>query len=339
MALSTPPRTAEAARSAIEKEWRRPLPEATWEYLVERRYVDEWIAGDLDANGVVEHLREINRAAPAVAHRDRAQLEGGRLLDGINDRMRAVAEIVARRAGYSSAVQSWRRRWIPQGVIAPESVNAWVAATYDLHRPPSWPSDPGPEQATNSAVAFFDWPHAHGRLQWFDRDANSVKVWCVPPRGPLGDLAKLAGKLSENWDWNEAFATDFVLTGLTPPRPGVRGVSFRSRRGFDDKLGPYDFMAVRASIDVEVTPEELAAWWRGVRDQVGLAGRKPIGAKAARLGVFASTRTGDTTLREDMEAWNREVEPEWRFTDWRNFRTAAYKALTALNRPAERCQI
>jgi hypothetical protein len=98
-------------------------------------------------------------------------------------------------------------------------------------------------------------------------------------------------------------------------------------------------MWIRASIDIEVTPEELAAWWRGIRAELGIAGRKPIGEKSARLGLFAMTREAGTTYREDMHAWNADVLEEWRFTDWRNFRTAGHKAIHALNRPAADCAI
>ena len=120
--------------------------------------------------------------------------------------------------------------------------------------------------------------------------------------------------------------------------PGVRGVSFRRRTGSDDKYGAYDLMSVRCSIDVEVTPEELGGWWRGVRAALGISGRRPMGDKSVALAMFALSRTDDSkTFREDMEDWNAEVREEWHFDDYRNFRTAAYNAIDALNRSADGC--
>jgi hypothetical protein len=91
---------------------------------------------------------------------------------------------------------------------------------------------------------------------------------------------------------------------------------------------------VRCSIDIEVTPDELALWWSGVRKHVGMAGRRPISEKAIHLAAFAFDRDKTTTLQQDMDAWNREAPEEWHFADYRAFRTAALKALEALNRPA-----
>jgi hypothetical protein len=183
-------------------------------------------------------------------------------------------------------------------------------------------------------VTFFGWQHAHVNLQWIDEKAATTKIWCVPQRSLLGDLANLGTKLADTWDWNIGYATNFVLTGETPPRPGVRGLSFRTRRGFDDRYGTYEYMWIQATIDLEVTPEELAGWWRGVRDHLGVSGRRPIAAKGVELAKFALDRDDSTTIREDMNAWNARVKDEWTFDDWRNYRTAALRAIDALNRPA-----
>jgi hypothetical protein len=55
--------------------------------------------------------------------------------------------------------------------------------------------------------------------------------------------------------------------------------------------------------------------------------------------MFAMSRDdSNATFREHMEEWNRQVPEDWRFTDYRNFRTAAMNAVAALNRPAAGCR-
>jgi hypothetical protein len=341
MAISTPV-AEDRWRARVESAYGGPIPDASWNWLVAERYVFELAEDLLSVEEVVFKLRELNAVAPgAVARLSRrvGQIDSGPVVARINSRMQALAEAVALRASRSTRVVSWRQKWLSDELIGAEGVTSWIDQIYHEHLPKRWPTDRGPRDATTFAGTFATWPNRYAQLQWLDVTERSVRVWCVPPKGPLGDLAAVVDRLSTDWDWHPALATHFVLTGETPARPGVRGVSHQSRRGFDDRYGPYDLMWIRASIDIEVTPEELAAWWRGIRAELGIAGRKPIGEKSARLGLFAMTREAGTTYREDMHAWNADVLEEWRFTDWRNFRTAGHKAIHALNRPAADCAI
>jgi hypothetical protein len=328
-------------RQQVEKRYGSKLPDETWEWLVGKQYIEELDEGmGVTVDYVVDQIRLINRAAPAAHARSRRRVvasdpESASVFTGLNNRLEALAEVIAWRAARSSAVSVYRRRWLRDKLIDADEVAAWIDRTYHDHLPKNWPTDRGPAQATNFPGRFALWPHAHRVLEWIDTAASTSKIWCVPTRGPLGELAGLVEKLADRWDWNKALATTFVLTGDTPARPGVRAVSFRKRSGSDDTYGSYDLMSVRCSIDIEVTPEELAAWWRGVRAALGVSGRRPMGDKSVALAKFALSRTDDSkTFRQDMEDWNAEAPEEWHFDDYRNFRTAAKTAIEALNHPA-----
>jgi hypothetical protein len=253
--------------------------------------------------------------------------------------MRATAEIVALRAARNLQVEKFRRNRLSNGLIGMDDVSAWIEDSYRAHLPSQWPADRGPWEATNSTTSFYGWQRPHAVLEWIDEVAGTTKLWCVPPRTPLAELATISEKMASQWDWNRGYATTFVLTGSTPPRPGIRHLSFKSRRGFDDRYGPFDYLWVRAHIDVEVTPEELAGWWRGVREHLGASGRHPLGEKAVELARFALSRDESTSTRIDMQDWNAQVRDEWQFTDWRNYRTSARRAIDRLNRPAADLQI
>lgn len=336
----TTPVPEDRARAQVEALYGGPVPDVTWAWLVREQYIAEFEDGLIGPDVVVAKLRELNAVAPAAITKVTRRVgptDPEHVLADLNNRMNALAEAVAARASRNARVLQWRHRWLHDRLIEGAVVTEWIDDTYRSHLPKAWPADHGPRNASNFVGKFVGWPHQYVQLQWFDAVDRAVRVWCVPPRGPLADLADVAGRLAEQWDWNAALATNFVLTGETPARPGVRGLSYRTRRGFDDRHGPYDFMWVRASIDIEVTPEELASWWRGVRSELGIAGRKPIGPKSVRLALFAMCRETETTYRQDMEAWNAEVPAEWHFKDWRNYRSAAQKALHALNRAASDC--
>lgn len=324
-------------RDQLSNAYGGPIPDETWGYLEDKQYVAEYEQGLQGIEDLIAVVRELNAVAPAAISRSsRRVLERGRdgLFDGINHRMAATAEVLAQRAARNSQVQAFRSRWLPGGLVDPSGVTPWIEEVYRRHSPSDWPTDRGPWDATNSKVTFYRWGLPHLDLEWIDQEAATTKVWCVPLRGPLADLAKLGTKLADTWDWNCGYATNFILSGETPPRPGVRGLSFRTQRGFDDRYGPYDYMWIRATIDLEVTPEELAGWWRGVREQLGVSGRRPIAAKGVELAKFALRQDDSTTIRDDMEAWNARVQDDWKFDDWRNYRTAARRAIDALNRPA-----
>jgi hypothetical protein len=327
-----------AWRGEIERKYGSELPPESWEYLVGRRWIEELEDGLVSVDDIVDELRVINRAAPAARARSRKRVversEESHLFDGINDRMQAIAEMVALRAGQSSGVRNFRRLHLPNGLIEAGHVTSWIDDAYRRELPSDWPDSPGPNEATNFRGKFATWPPNHKVLEWLNDGNPTSQVWCVPTTGPLAELADLSQKLAEAWDWSVPLATAFILTGKTPARPGVRGISFRRRAGYDEYYGGYEYMSVRCLIDIEVTPEELAAWWRGVRSSIGIKGRRPIGDKSISLALFALSREEGTTWRDDMLAWNNQCRPDWRFKDYAAYRTAALKALDALNRPA-----
>jgi hypothetical protein len=330
-------RTPEGWRAEVERAYGSPLPAESWDYLVGRRFIQELDDGFSTVEDVVDELRTLNRAAPTARSRSKRRVKKSgvaELFKGINSRMEAIAEIIAMRAGESTSVRSFRHRFLNDGLVEPDEVTAWIANTYRSQLPTGWPESPNPTDATNFRGKFATWPHEHEVLEWLNRGSPTSQIWCVPTTGPLAELARMTRKLADTWDWSVPLATTFVLTGETPARPGVRGISFRRRAGSDDTYGAYEYMSVRCLIDIEVTPEELAAWWRGVRAALGLAGRRPVGEKSVQLALFALTREAGTTWRDDMQAWNEQCRPDRRFNDYAAYRTAVVSALKALNQPA-----
>jgi len=327
---------ADLVRRSVERSYGQPLPDSTWDYLVEERFVEGLRTGEYSALDVADHLRRLNKSAPAAAALRKSlrthpfERDSG-MFESINRRMGALSRILAKRA--TRDVEGFRRRTLPDGLIPAAKITQWIDERYWRSLPRSWPSESGPSSAGNFAGQLLDLP-PHVELVWIDLPASTTRLWGVPPQGTLAALARLSKKLSKKWSWSEGHATNFVVSGEVPPRPGVRGVTFKPTRGWDDRYGTYDLLSVQVTIDAEVNPEQLAGWWRGVRDHVGFSNRKPIREKSVRLAEFALDRDETTSWREDMTAWNAQAPPEWHFSDYRNYRTAANAAIHGLNNPA-----
>ena len=75
----------------------------------------------------------------------------------------------------------------------------------------------------------------------------------------------------------------------------------------------------------------------GVRTAIGIARRRPMGAKAVELALFALQSDDSRMFAEDMRRWN--AEEGWKYKDVRNFRTAGLAAIDNLNRPAAGCRV
>ena len=321
------------AREIVEREYGGPLPDQTWDTLVNRRWINELRNGLCTSAEVVEEIRAWNQAAPLALRRSIGRgREETELFRSINLRTAAVAEFAALRAGRDMSVANFRRHHLGPDLLSEDAVGMWIDARYRESLPPDWPTDIGPGDADNHPGRLTQLPPGPS-LEWLEPGTTTLKIWRVPPRSVLARLAELAQKLAKYWDWHPAHATVFVLTGATPPRPAARQVRFKSTHGGDDRFGPYFHMSVRVTLDATLTPEELAGWWRGIREDLGTSGYKPVGERSIALARFLAHRGPETSWRQDMEAWNAEAPPEWRYTDRGNFRTAALNAWQRLNSP------
>lgn len=217
-------------------------------------------------------------------------------------------------------------------LISPESVHEWVIGIYGRSVPSSWPEDRGPVNATNNRISFFGMPTPYRELQWINYDAMEVRIWCVPPNSPLGKLAKLSDKLTKRWDWSGAHATEFVVADTIPPRPAIRQVTTSSRSGWDKSYGSYSWPYVSLTVDAQVSPEELAAWWRSLRHDLGVSGNRRVSEDSVDLALFAMRRDDSTTWNEDCTEWNSSTDGKM-YASWRHYRTAAIRAIENLNTP------
>ncbi|MEE8542511.1 MAG: hypothetical protein V3S94_01485 [Gammaproteobacteria bacterium] len=132
--------------------------------------------------------------------------------------------------------------------------------------------------------------------------------------------------MADFYGWDEAQATVFVLTGITPLTHAIRAsvatcspLLVRSR--------------IKMSIDLSTTPREVADYYRRVRHET--FGRiRRLGEKHARLAAFVVRLPKQMNHTEQMKAWNDQClawrNPKWKFSHTSRFRVEAQRALDRL---------
>jgi hypothetical protein len=171
-------------------------------------------------------------------------------------------------------------------------------------------------------------------LSFGNRNSRHVERIPVGAETVLSRLHYVARDLADDYDWQPAMATVFVLTGVTPLRRPIRV----------DRKASYDYpLSGRIVLEVDpwTEPHDVANAYQRERTSM-LAARRPgtgtsrvraMEEKGLRLAEFYAkhvavnkTETWDTLRAR----WNRKW-PKYKYADWREFQNAsngAYKQLT-----------
>lgn len=135
------------------------------------------------------------------------------------------------------------------------------------------------------------------------------RLQAVAAGGTLDRLSRLSTYLARRFQWDQAQATLFVLTGQTPRVSDAR-VTF----------SPGEIPA-RSRLDLQVdpslTPAEVAEEYRRARAMVLPGRHRALSVKHLTLAAFLAT-TPDCTWRTRMAQWNTE-HPNWKYAQVTNF--------------------
>jgi hypothetical protein len=326
-------------REDVETQLGYVLSDRAWQMIVTEGSAEDLELGLVTVEVVADLVREFwrppgNRILPSE--------DGPQLIPGaeqLRARSQAIGAWEARAASQDPRVEAFRRDHLAEGLLAEDAIGAWIAHQDSRDRPANWPVTSGlraDENATYRAtadaqLAGVPWVS----LTWMERRGASWLGgrWPVPPESVLASLAELATELHDKWRWREHEAVVFVLTGT---RPDVRPIDGSSnvRHNLHTAIGPYDITSrITIEVDPVVSPEQLAAWWRGVRRQLFDRRYRPMSIKHLELAQFCAGRPEATTLEQDHLEWNRtinETQPSWRYEDRRNFRRDALVAVQRL---------
>jgi hypothetical protein len=356
----------------IREELNRQLPESPvtdleWDHLVDQGYVADVEVEASEVDDLVGTLRQLRRTFGGTRQTfgPTERIEAPPPKDqSITERIDALSTIFAAWAAEDSdvkrfrnrhlldwddlAVRSWlknHRRGTPPEVrlLKEDQVLTWIT---QAHHARSATGD-GDEHVTELV-------RIGGRTDTLDYVVDQqVRRVTVDANGPLGELAKVADRLTHRFRWHPAEATVFVLTGkrpevliLTASAETRTDVATRLILTIDPVLPPQqvaEFYAdVRAQIAPVHVPRHLSAKHYRLAQHVGPRVSVKVLPRAQLTGP--GRRPGSTstdwvtkvmpvppsTWATFYAEWQRTVSPKWRYSQQSNFQRDAKKALLRL---------
>jgi hypothetical protein len=300
------------------------LTDDEWAVLLDEEDIRGLQVGTRTLKNVVDkvlrwrRVYRLNEPPPALLgarSRGRKNTHLGWHQESVSDVLAAHAE---RETEHRFGVREFRADILNRRLLALDQVGDWVeqrsTSPVGVPRSPAARADVGGRTTRGVETLAY----ARRGSKWMHRVV-------VEPSSVLARLRSITRRLVEFYGWDEAQATVFVLTGVTPLTHAIRAtvttaspLLVRSR--------------IKMSIDPSTTPREVADYYRHVRREA--FGRiRRLGEKHARLAAFAA-RLPETDSTEQLREWNEQCvkwrKPKWTFSHPSRFRIEAQKALDRL---------
>jgi|GEM_PF-4626327 len=150
-------------------------------------------------------------------------------------------------------------------------------------------------------------------------DDYPYRIQCAPG-GILEKLHDIARHLSQKFDFQEAQAVVFILTGKKPLVPEIQASYVKNNK------------KITLTVNLAVTSHELARFYRDVKKRIGLNRRiKTLTDKHLRLAIAACEREkNDTPWTTAFKEWNKAAKRSDRYSQESNFRRDALRARARL---------
>ncbi len=341
--------TTEDARRQLEQQLGFGLPDETWKYLVDVGDVEAVLLGRWTIRNLASTVRDLLKAfgrpilpthqAPRVLARPRRRSEGATR----PTREEVISGLLADGAANDEGVLTFRGDVLGGSLLSRHQVDGWIKRQADEDGPASlWLTVPVPkgyEVKSSIRAATTEPPLTISektpailiQRQYLSYITSLVGIDEDPTRevptaegGVLERLRQLSEALARHYGWDEALATNFVLTGEVPLVPSVkiRGSvpsTFRT------------LARISLIVDPALSPREVADHYRRFRRQIVGGGHRNQSEKHMRLATFTAARAGEN-WRKQMVAWNRK-HPEWRYKTETNFGRDGKRAIQRLLHP------
>jgi hypothetical protein len=309
-------REVEIAYDAIGQYRGGPPPSEVWELAMDKRYVSEFLAGEVTLDELSDSLDELQDTLGKLGALRKRRRTGKE--EPTNYRRWALNEIFATEASQSEDVISFRSEWLNQGLLDLSEVLGWVAHRKATEGPPSkWITVLADENG--HPVPEYDsapgWSRSVRFLHYVDPDSEWIRLESVNAFGALYELAMVAKGLGRMYDWSDAWAATFVLTGISPP-PEIAILTANESWHW-----PRARRRLTITTRLDTKPKELTDLYRNERR--ALLGDEPlpraIGELSAKLAVFGAKHSAGYTWAEAMRLWNskneeHQFDSEARFT-------------------------
>jgi hypothetical protein len=330
-------KSAEDLRNAVEKRLGAPVNQRIWQRLLDDRWVNEVMGG---FSTVGELLDQYRKEAAFVQEAARSSTARSEYRNPPPDtRAVLLSRLLVQEAERLPVVKQFRREHLPSGLLKEDEVEPWIEEqrgkdgkhTLWIELPlPLEPAvaeqltsdrPPPPDLLARQSAAI-----KRKTLAYLGED-NWVRRCPVHVSGVLDKLRGLSKSLARKFDWREAAAAQFVLTGKTPLVASVRIKTQPSSSRVPS--GAYNRVRVMLDVDPEIPPTKAVKAFREVRQRVRRGERyQPLSRKIATLVGFVLDRPEDT-WEEKMRHWNEQY-PEWRYGHSSNIAKDYHRAVRKL---------
>jgi hypothetical protein len=289
-----------------------------WEVAIRLRVVGEYIDGNRELDELEEWLDSYANTQMTRSQVRRELHISKDTEEPENFRRWAVDQIFSLDATQLEEVEAFRTRWLPDGLLDHHDVVEWISGQTAADGGSSeWITvlTDGAGVPVNNYQNQPGYKESGRILQFVDPDRRWIQSVSVGAFGALFELTEVASALNRRYDWSEAWASTFVLTGEVPPSVIARYSAPRS--------WPWYYARRRITITarLDVTPSQIQKIYRQERNRM-LGGDpipRAISEHKAKLGIFAAEHSIGYTWSETMRAWNdanpdRQYKREAQFT-------------------------
>ena len=295
-----------------------------WARLVNEDYVREIWEETAEIEYLEEKYREFSLILEGLLPPPRSAIDAGPR----QIRLQILSDLIARKAATEKSVIAFRQQHLTEGLLKREEVVEWITRQaaeegpasryltiaipdgYDLVRrngrtftePPLTISDTTMATKIEVELLFYSSPDD----QW---------VQTIPVRhgGTLDRLRMLSKALARRFKWQEAQATTFLLTTITPLLSSLRG-------GFSMALSQRISSRINMEIDPTLTPEEVAKHYKNLRASLIGSRYRSMTEKHLRLAEFyRGHKPEGTTWVALMDKWNDSQDRGWAYDRFETF--------------------
>ena len=303
-------------RAALARRLGREPRAEIWDRLVEEAIVhDVWLE-IVEIDYLEAKYREYSRVPRRLLRPPKSARDSGvRKI-----RLEILSDLTARQAATEKGVVAFRRQHLAEGLLKRQQVVEWITRQAAEDGPASHylriPVPDGYEPvwhngciATEPPLTISDSTPAirieTELLSYAAPDDQGVRRIPVRYGGTLDELRMLSESLARRFTWQEAQATTFVLTGVSPLLSSLRGWI---RIAFSQPISS----RINMEIDPTLTPKEVAEQYKKLRTSLVGARYRSISEKHLRLAEFyGGHKPKDTTWSALMHKWNHSQDQGW----------------------------
>ena len=334
-------------RKELEDHLGSVLTDDEWQFLVERRHVDEVVSGDTGIAGLAAEVRIFRKAWRRAPSEREVKQQASVTSD--KTRAEAIARMLATDASKQDRVENFRLVHMAAFPLDPNEVDRWIRNVADadgpstaflsvkvphgveiLHsqgtvvtKPPLTISEETPAVLVQKVHLTF----MTRSLQTEEYpDIEVEQQIAVREGGTLDALRQVSEHLSRHYGWEEGWATEFVLTDRIPP---IRPIESSSSL-------PSTFTSLARivlTIDPALSPREVMDKYRAERTQLAGNRHRDLSEKHLQLAAFTSSRPAGESWKDRMNVWN-DTYDQWRYERETNFGRDCSQAVRRLLHPA-----